>query len=68
MHRSFIRSDSLTLCTIPVLQEAYECVLCAMEVARIEGDHKELVRLLVDRELLGEVLDQRYEKLLDEKK
>lgn len=66
MHRSFIRSDSIKYATIPELQVAYEEVQDSIELARVERDRLELTRLLVDLELLGEMLDQRYEQLLKE--
>ena len=52
--------------TIPQLQAIYEELLCTIEYAKLERDHHARVWALARLELVGQILDQRYEQLLKE--
>ena len=64
MDRSVIRSDQLHSLDTWIVSEAYEEVTSAIQLARIEQDHMELCKLLVDREIVGAELDRRFDLLL----
>ena len=64
MERGYIRSAAVRAEPLNVLQDWYVEVLDALGAARQRRDSREVVRLLVDRELLREVIDERVDDLL----
>ena len=50
--------------TIPKLQAIYEELLCTIEYAKLEKDLYARVWALARLELVGQILDQRYQQLL----
>lgn len=63
MHES-IRTADLDGFTLPALQDLYREVIDGIDYARAYRDWDELASLLVDRELVGAVIDERIRRLL----
>jgi hypothetical protein len=65
MDRSVIRSGALKREPLGELQDWYSDVCDALEDARRRRDRQEVVRLLVDKELLATAIDQAIDRLLN---
>jgi hypothetical protein len=65
MDRSVIRSGALKREPLGELQDWYSDTCDALEDARRRRDRQEVVRLLVDKELLATAIDQAIDRLLN---
>jgi hypothetical protein len=63
MERAEIRSKELDLKLLPELYRAYDELTDELDLARGIGDHHEVARLLLDKQLVGQVIDRRLDEL-----